>query len=313
VPDRCPRRAGSHKRSTARRWLRVWPVRRGSGDNPTADSPSPVGGDPGDAPYGRRAAGPAARTGVVLPRGQSAVPGQQRRGCHREDPGPLPARDKRGQYSEPGPVGVLVTDRAGGPAQHRVLMPEHQQLGVLRLVPAEHQRNQAEQPAHQQVSDLQRHPNSQSSQHQAYSRNSRSSPRSSIRAAQGAAGHDASRNSGGSSRWTARRYAARPAAGNPVITCWPPSIMLMVLSWARWRWGRRRTRSRCSPSCWTAQTSPERSSRLMRCTPGAGTPPTWPGAARISCSPSSVTSLASLDASRRASTIRQPSRRLVSR
>ena len=51
---------------------------------------------------------------------------------------------------------------------------------------------------------------------------------------------------------TARRYAARPAAANPVITCWPPSTMLMAPSWARWRWGRRRTKSRCSLCCVTA-------------------------------------------------------------
>jgi hypothetical protein len=80
--------------------------------------------------------------------------------------------------------------------------------------------------------------------------------------------------------------------GTPAITCWLPSIMFTVPCWARWRWGRRRTRSRCSLSCWTASTSPGRLSRPMRCTPSVATPPTWPGAARISCSPSNATSLA---------------------
>jgi hypothetical protein len=172
------------RRSTARGSLRAWSARRGSAGSPTAGSPSPGGRRSrrfsARSAGGRPGGGCSCRTSAH----QSAVPGQQRRGCHREDPGPLPPRDRRGQRGEPGPVGGLVPDPAGGPAQHRVLMPEHQQLGVLRLVPAEHQRNQAEQPAHQQVSDLQRHPNSQPSQHQAHSRNSRSSPRSSIRAAQ---------------------------------------------------------------------------------------------------------------------------------
>ena len=40
------------------------------------------------------------------------------------------------------------------------------------------------------------------------------------------------------------------------------------------------------PSCWDAWTSPARSSRPVRCTPSVATPPAWPGAARISCSPS---------------------------
>ena len=41
------------------------------------------------------------------------------------------------------------------------------------------------------------------------------------------------RVSGGSSRWTARPYAAQPAAGTPVSICWLPSIMLTVPCWAR--------------------------------------------------------------------------------
>ena len=59
-------------------------------------------------------------------------------------------------------------------------------------------------------------------------------------------------DSGGSSRWTARPYAAPLAAGTPAITCWLPSIMLMAPSWARWGWERRQTKFRCSPSCWDA-------------------------------------------------------------
>jgi hypothetical protein len=49
-----------------------------------------------------------------------------------------------GQHGEPGPVGWLVSHPAGVTAQHRVLMPDHQQLSILRLVSAEHQDRQAE-------------------------------------------------------------------------------------------------------------------------------------------------------------------------
>ena len=52
-------------------------------------------------------------------------------------------------------------------------------------------------------------------------------------------------------------------------------------------------------SCWTASTSPARSSRPMRCTPSVATPPTWRVTARISCSRSSATSLACTPSSRR--------------
>ena len=101
-------------------------------------------GEPGDAPDRRRAAGPASFAGVVFPGGEPAVPGQQRRGRHREDLRPAPARDEPGKRGEPGPVGGFVPYPAGVPAQHRVLVPEHQQLGVLLLVTADHQDSQAE-------------------------------------------------------------------------------------------------------------------------------------------------------------------------
>jgi len=44
------------------------------------------------------------------------------------------------------------------PAQDRVLVPEHQQLSILRQVAAEHQDGQAEYPAREQVDDLEQHP-----------------------------------------------------------------------------------------------------------------------------------------------------------
>jgi hypothetical protein len=40
------------------------------------------------------------------------------------------------------------------PEQYRVLMPEHEQLSILRHVTAEHQDGQAEHPAGKQVDDL---------------------------------------------------------------------------------------------------------------------------------------------------------------
>ncbi len=106
----------------------------------------------------RRASRLAPVARVVLPRRQPAVPGQQRRRRHGEDFGPAPARYKPRQRGEPGPVGRLVPHPAGVPPQYRVLMPEHQQLSILRHGTAEHQDGQAEYPAREQVDDLEQHP-----------------------------------------------------------------------------------------------------------------------------------------------------------
>jgi hypothetical protein len=76
----------------------------------------------------------------------------------------------------PHPVGV--------PAQYRVLMPEHEQLSILRHVTAEHQDGQAEHPAGKQVDDLEQHPPSQPSPHQTCWRKRRPATQSSIRAVQ---------------------------------------------------------------------------------------------------------------------------------
>ena len=48
------------------------------------------------------------------------------------------------QRGEPDPVGGLVPYPAGVPTQHRVLVPEHQQLSLLGQVPAEHQDGEVE-------------------------------------------------------------------------------------------------------------------------------------------------------------------------
>ena len=121
----------------------------------------------GDARDCRRAPWLAPLARVVLLRRQSAVPGQQRRWRHGEDFGPAPARYKPRQRGELGPVGRLVPHPADVPAQYRVLVPEHQQLSILRQVAAEHQDGQAEYPARKQVDDLEQHPASQPSPRQA--------------------------------------------------------------------------------------------------------------------------------------------------
>ena len=56
-------------------------------------------GEPGDVPDRRRPAGSASFAGVVFPGGESAVPGQQRRGRDREDRRPAPARDEPGELA----------------------------------------------------------------------------------------------------------------------------------------------------------------------------------------------------------------------
>ncbi len=68
-------------------------------------SPAPGQGQAGDAREFRRTAGLAPPARVVLSRGQLAVPGQQRRGCHGKDLCPAPAGKEPSQRSEPHPVG----------------------------------------------------------------------------------------------------------------------------------------------------------------------------------------------------------------
>ena len=60
-----------------------------------------------------------------------------------------------------------VSHPADVAAQHGVLVPEYQQLSILRPVAAEHQDSHAEYPARQQVGDLEQHPASQPSPCQA--------------------------------------------------------------------------------------------------------------------------------------------------
>ena len=59
-------------------------------------------GEPGDAADRRRSSGLAPLARVVLPRGEPAMPGRQRRGRHRKDPGPAPPRDEPYERGVPG-------------------------------------------------------------------------------------------------------------------------------------------------------------------------------------------------------------------
>ena len=66
---------------------------------------------------------------------QSPVPGQQRRRGHREHLAPFAAGDRPGKRREPQPAGRLVADPADLAAQHRVLVPEHQEFGIPWTAP----------------------------------------------------------------------------------------------------------------------------------------------------------------------------------
>ena len=73
---------------------------------------------------------------------------------------------------------------AGLPAQHRILMPEHQHFGRYRPVAAQQNDDQAKCPPGQHVDDLEKHPPSQPSPCPACQRQCRSTTQSSIRAVQ---------------------------------------------------------------------------------------------------------------------------------
>ena len=87
---------------------------------------------------GRPPGTPPARI-VPLARDKPAVPGEQSRGCHREDLAPPAARNQPRQCRQPQPVARLVTDPADLAAQHGVLVPKHQKLRILgHLPPGQH-------------------------------------------------------------------------------------------------------------------------------------------------------------------------------
>ena len=85
------------------------------------------------------------------------MPGEQRRRGHREHLTPPAAGNQPRQYCQPQPVARLVADPADLAAKHRVLVPEHQELGVLgHLMPGQHHQA-AEQTTNEQVNDRNDH------------------------------------------------------------------------------------------------------------------------------------------------------------
>jgi hypothetical protein len=86
---------------------------------------------------GRRSAGPAPALAVVpLVCDESAVPSEQGRGRYREHLRPSVSGYPRGQRREPQSVRRLVPNRSREvSAQHRVLMPQREQFGILGRVP----------------------------------------------------------------------------------------------------------------------------------------------------------------------------------
>ncbi len=105
---------------------------------------------------GRPPGTPSARV-VPLARGKPTVPGEQGRGCHREHLAPPASGDQPRQCREPQPVSWPVMDPADLAVQHGVLVPEHQELGVLgHLAPGQH-RQATQQTAYKQVDDRNDH------------------------------------------------------------------------------------------------------------------------------------------------------------
>ena len=90
-----------------------------------------------------------------------------------------PARRGAGPMPGARRISQTVTHPAGVAAQHRVLVPEYQQLSIHRHVLAERQDSEAEYPANQQVDDPDQHGASQPSPRQAR-RRWRRSPRNRV-------------------------------------------------------------------------------------------------------------------------------------
>lgn len=93
-----------------------------------------------------------------LPRYEVTMPAQD---CRRRDRGQLrspAAADKPRQCRQPEPVGVTPPQAATElPAEHLVLMAEHQQLNILGQLRADQHRQQTEQARHQPVNQRQQH------------------------------------------------------------------------------------------------------------------------------------------------------------
>ena len=94
---------------------------------------------------------------VPFTRDQSPVPGKQRRRGDGEHVAPAVPRDQPGQRGKPQPVGWLVADIGDLAAEHCVLMPEDQELGVLGHLASGPDHQAAKHTAHEQVDDREDH------------------------------------------------------------------------------------------------------------------------------------------------------------
>jgi hypothetical protein len=84
------------------------------------------------------------------------VPGAQGGGCHDPVQPKAPGQQPR-QGGEHGPVGPVRLRAGHLTAQDRDLMPQHQDLHVLRGVAARQQHQPAEQPDHEQIDETNEH------------------------------------------------------------------------------------------------------------------------------------------------------------
>lgn len=110
---------------------------------------------------GRSPSAPASSGEVPLPGDQPAVPGQQRPRRDRDNVPPAERGYQRRQHGQPQPVRGLVADRTPElPPHHRVLVPQHQQFGVLGGVPARQHRGNGQQPTSGLVQQRDDHPRS---------------------------------------------------------------------------------------------------------------------------------------------------------
>ena len=95
---------------------------------------------------------------IPLTRDQPPVPGEQRRRGHGEHLTPAVPGNQPPQRRERKPVTRPVADPADLAAQHRVLVPQDQQFGVLGYLTAGQHHQAAEHASQDQVDDREDHP-----------------------------------------------------------------------------------------------------------------------------------------------------------
>jgi hypothetical protein len=91
-----------------------------------------------------------------FPLDQAAVPGQQRARRHDAVQPQVPRQQPR-QGGEDGAVSPIRPRPRDLPAQHSDLVPQHQDLRILRGVTARQERQPAEHPGHEQVDEANEH------------------------------------------------------------------------------------------------------------------------------------------------------------